>query len=96
MSKTAYGHTVLFVNPLIRDTQGPLLSKAVQFGGGSAPRDLNALSRPGIIDTDISGGVENIPVRPVTHHGKPVGPVSTNSSQLSRLGIIDNDGFRRR
>ena len=42
--------------------QGPLLSQQVKFGGGSAPRSMNALSCAGIIDTDISGGLERIKV----------------------------------
>lgn len=47
---------------LRRPGQGPLLSEAVSFGGISAPRRLAALARPGVVDPDISGGREAVPV----------------------------------
>lgn len=38
--------------------QGPVIETRVTFGGSSAPPKLNPLSCDGIIDTDISGGLE--------------------------------------
>ncbi|GAB4819795.1 hypothetical protein N2152v2_006841 [Parachlorella kessleri] len=34
----------------------------VSFGGISAPKETTALNRPGVLDTDISGGVERMPI----------------------------------
>ena len=41
-----------------RSLQGPVIETRVTFGGSSAPPKLNPLSCDGIIDTDISGGLE--------------------------------------
>ena len=45
-----------------RPGQGPLLSQRVRFGGMTAPRSLTPLTRPGIVDVDISGGREAAPI----------------------------------
>jgi hypothetical protein len=42
----------------LRSLQGPVIETRVTFGGSSAPPKLNPLSCDGIIDTDISGGLE--------------------------------------
>lgn len=45
-----------------RPGQGPLLSQRVRFGGMTAPRSLTPLTRSGIVDVDISGGLEAAPI----------------------------------
>lgn len=45
-----------------RAGQAPLLSTTVRFGHGSLPRSHTAQERPGLVDDDISRGLEALPI----------------------------------
>ena len=59
------GFDVIQFRLIRRPGQGGLPSETVKFGGISAPKKLVPLSRPGIVDVDISGGKESLPIAAV-------------------------------
>eukprot|EP00887_Chlorella_sp_A99_P003133 scaffold9.g3133.t1 len=56
------GYRIFQFKLVRRPGQGPLLSERVEFGGKSAPRKLAAVARNGLVDPDISGGLEALPI----------------------------------
>lgn len=45
-----------------RPNQGQLVTQRVVFGGVGAPKSHSALATHGLVDRDLSGGLESVPV----------------------------------
>ena len=45
-----------------RPNQGELVTHRVVFGGVGAPKSHSALATQGLVDKDLSGGTEAVPV----------------------------------
>lgn len=67
-----------------RPGQPPLTSTTVEFGHGSIPKSFAAIRRPGLVDDDISGGLERIPVVAVNDVDKELPPCTRPRKVLVR------------
>lgn len=68
-----------------RPNQPPLTSTTVEFGHGSIPKAFTAMLRPGLVDDDISGGLERLPVVAVNDVDKELPPCTRPRKVLVRL-----------
>lgn len=67
-----------------RTGQPPLASTTVEFGHGSIPKAFTAMRRPGLVDEDISGGLERLPVVAVNDVDKELPPCTRPQKVLVR------------
>ncbi len=85
------GHQIFQFRLERRAGQGPVFSARVSWGGVSAPRALPPLARPGLLDADLSGGLEALAITAVngTDDGAlpPCTPAARIPAEAALIGV---------
>lgn len=81
------GHSVVKFQLRRQPGQPPLTSTEVEFGQGSIPKKFTAMRRPGLVDEDLSGGLERLPVVAVNDVDEELPPCTRPRKVLVRARV---------